>query len=337
MNTINPKYDNLIMSYMGGQCPSDEALALLSWMGESKAHQDYFESFKSVWDLTSFAMPESIDVDSALDAVNLKIDEEEGRTAVVVEMPWLRRNIKYVSSVAAALVVALFLGFLVIKPMTSTVTLASADWNAETPYLLPDGTSVTFGAASEISHPKHFAKAVRSVDFEGTAVFDVSKDAERPFVIHCGDMNVEVLGTSFLLNANSGRDQYTLDLYSGKVKMAVVDKKGNERTSIEVVPGERGVCDVASESLTTLSYSEVKYEELTNDHVLDFNDVSLAVIVETLEYIFDIKIDLASDYANEKLTARFTDKDSVSEVIETIATVFDLKVTKKGEAIYVLR
>lgn len=334
---MNPTYDDLIMSYLKGQCPEREAHGLLSWISDSEAHQEQFESFKTVWELTSFPMPEVIDVDAALDAVNMKIDAQESQATLTVEMPWLRRNFKYVTSVAAALIVALFIGFLVVRPLNSNVTLASQDWNTETPYLLPDGTSVSFSGASEITHPKQFGADLRSVDFEGTAVFEVVKDADRPFTIHCNNMNVEVLGTSFLLDANNTAEQYKVDLYEGSVRMTVVDKKGNALSSMEIVPGERGVYNLADGSLKAMTYAEVKYDELKNDHVLDFNDVSLSVIIETLEYIFNINIDLASECANEKLTVRFTDQDPVDEVVETIATVFGLEVSKPEEDSFILR
>ena len=331
MNSVNEKYEALIKSYLDGQCSTEEALELLSWIAESDENRVCFESFKDVWSLTNFAMPESIDVDAALNAVNLRIDEmEEVSETKVVPMPWLRRNYKYVSGVAAAVVVALFLGFLVAKPFNSTVTLASNDWNSEAAYVLPDGSSVTFNGSSEISYPKRFAHSERSVGFEGSAFFDVANDETRPFVIHCDNMDVEVLGTSFLLNAEKGAERYFVDLYTGKVRMTAFDKKGHELSVVEINPGERGVLDVAEGELKTMTYPEVKEEELMNDKVLDFNNVSLATIVETLEYIYHIEIKLDEAYASKKLTARFTDKDSIEEVIETIATVFDFKVTKSG-------
>ncbi|MBQ6770237.1 MAG: FecR family protein [Bacteroidales bacterium] len=338
MDPKNPTYyDDLIVSYLEGQCPESEAHGLLSWLGESEGHQERFESFKAVWELTSFPMPESIDADVALEAVNMKIDKEESRETVVVQMPWLRRNIRYVTSAAAAVVVALVLGFLVTKPFSTNVTLASDDWKVGTPYILPDGTMVSFSGESEIKHPKQFGAALRAVDFEGKAVFDVAKDAKHPFVIHCGNMNVEVLGTSFLLDADGKTGEYRVDLYSGSVRLTVVDRKGHALSSMEIEPGERGVYDLADGSLKAMTYAEVKYEELTNDHVLDFNDVALSVIVETLEYIFDVRIDLPGERASEKLTVRFTDKDPVDEVVETIATVFDLKVSKPTKNTFVLR
>lgn len=335
MNLTNQKYDALIISYLDGLCTNEEALSLLSWIAESEVNQAYFESFKKVWELTVFPMPDILNVDAALDAVNEKIDSQEETQPQIVQMPWLKRNYKYVSGIAAAIVVALFVGFLVTRS-DSTVMMAASEWHSDAPYLLPDGTSIEFNGDALIAYPKHFNKHNRSVDFEGVAYFDVAKDANKPFVIHCNKVDVEVLGTSFLLDARKESGRVSVDLFSGKVRMISKDLKGNVLSSKEILPSERCVCDLAEGVLTVMTYPEVKDEELKHDHVLDFNDVRLSTIVETLEYIFEIKIDLPDCYAEEKLTARFTDEDSVEEVIETIATVFGFKVTKTN-GVYVIR
>lgn len=313
------------MDYLDGICSQEEAQKLLSWLAESESNRVHFEELKQVWELTDFAIPSDIDVESALAQVNETIDEmEKQETATVVEMPWLRRNLKAVSSVAAAVVVAIVLGFQFLKPNADTITLALNE--NDSPYTLPDGSTIMLEGESTVSYLSDFEE--RNIDFEGQARFDIAKDANHPFTIHCGDINVEVLGTSFLLNA--GQDNYFVDLYSGKVKMANVDKKGHEIESIELMPGERGVFNSLNGNLKTMSYSEVKKEELSNEHFLDFNDVKLSTIVETLEFLYEIEIVLPEKYANGKLTARFTDQDSVDDIIETIATVFNFEVTKDG-------
>ena len=327
MNPTNERYDALIKSYLEGQCPQDEALVLLSWIAESKENRDYFEAFKDVWSLTDFSLDEeSIDVEAALESVNKKIEAAETETKTI-EMPWLRRNYKYVSGIAAAMIIALFIGFLVRNPFNSIVTYAYNSENEST-YILPDGTLVNFDDEGTLSHPKHFAKAERSVDFEGAAFFAVVKSEAHPFVIHCNNMDVEVLGTSFLLNAEKNSERYTLDLYSGKVKMTAFDENGNSVSQVEVNPGERGVLNVVEGQLKTMTYAEVKEEELKTDHVLDFNNVSLTTIIETVEYIYSVEVELPEAYAAEKVTMRFSDKDSVDEVVETIATLFGLEVSK---------
>ena len=178
MYSVNDKYEALIMSYLDGQCSAEEAHELLMWVAESEENRLYFKSLKDqyeVWSLTDFAMPEmdEADVEAALDAVNAKIDAIEETETKVVQMPWLRRNYKMVSGIAAALVIALFVGFLVRNTFNSTITYAYNGEN-ESSFVLPDGTSVNFNSESTISYPKHFAKLNRSVDFEGVALFDVA-------------------------------------------------------------------------------------------------------------------------------------------------------------------
>lgn len=336
MNSVNEKYDAMILRYLDGQCSQDEALALLSWVAESEENRLYFKSFTDVWSLTDFTLDEDdIDVEAALESVNKQIDEiEEAAPAPnVVQMPWLRRNYKYVSGIAAAVVVALFLGFLVNRSFNSTVTLAYDAANPEMAYQLPDNSTVAFDGEGTLSYPKHFGRDDRSVKFDGKAMFDIAKDENRPFVIHCEGLDVEVLGTSFMLDVTG--EKYIVDLYSGKVRMTSVDKRGNAIKQIDILPNERGVWSADGAELKVMTYAEVKQEELTNDHVLDFNNVSLSTIVETLEYIYDIEVKLPDAYASEKVTMRFSEEDSVEEVLETIATVFGLHVTHK-EKVYTI-
>ena len=328
------------MSYLDGQCSAEEARELLLWVAESEENRLYFKALKDqyeVWNLTDFAMPEldEADVEAALDAVNAKIDAIEETETKVVQMPWLRRNYKYVSAVAAAFLVALFVGFLVRNNFNSTVTYAYNGQN-ESSYILPDNTSVNFNSEGSLSYTKHFAESDRSVDFEGVAYFDVAKDENLPFVLHCNNMDVEVLGTSFLLNAEKNAERCTLDLYTGKVKMTAFDKKGNILSVTEINPGERGVWNATANELKTMSYSEVKEDELLNEHVLVFNNEKLSKIVEALEYIYKVEIDLGESCASKKLTARFSDDESIDEVLETIALVSEVTVTKKGE-VYQIR
>ena len=331
MNLTNEKYDALIGSYLAGQCSQEDALALLSWVAESEENRLYFKSFTDVWSLTDFELSEdAIDVEAALDAVNQKIDEIEAAEVETktVQMPWLRRNYKYVSA-AAVILVALFLGFLINKPFDSTVTVAYDSTQPEMVYQLPDGSSFAFDGTGAVSYPKQFANNGRDVKFEGKARFDVAKDADRPFVIHCDGLDVEVLGTQFLLDATGGL--CTVDLYSGLVRMTAVDKRGHELSHIDLQPGDRGVWDAESGGLKAMTYAEVKEMELNTEHVLDFNNVCLNTIVETVEYIYSVEVELPEAYAAEKVTMRFSDEDSVDEVVETIATLFGLEVSKSDK------
>ena len=194
---------------------------------------------------------------------------------------------------------------------------------------------MTFNSESTISYPKDFAVDERSASFEGSAYFDVARDEARPFVLHCGNMDVEVLGTTFLVNADKEEQRYTVDLYTGKVMMTAYDKKGNTLSQVEVNPGERGVWDAADSELWMMTYSEVKEDELQTNHVLVFDNEQLSKIVEALEYIYKVEIDLSEACATKKLTARFSDEESIDDVLETIALVSEVTVTKTDEVYHI--
>lgn len=336
MISVNDKYEALVMRYFAGQCSAEETLELLSWVAESEENRVYFKSLKDqndIWALTDFDKAEAVDVEAALDTVNARIDaiEEMTRTNIVA-MPWLRRNYKYVSGVAAALVVALFVGFLVTKPFDSAVTLAYNGSDIESAYILPDGTSVTFNGVGKLSYPKHFASTDRTADFEGVAYFDVAKDEARPFIIHCDNMDVEVLGTSFLIHADKAAGIYSVDLYTGKVQMTAYDKIGNVMSRIELIPGERGVWNNNENELKAMTYAEVKEDDLNTNHVLVFDNESLSKIVDALEHIYKVEIHIDESCASKKLTARFSDDESIDEVLETIALASEVTITKESEA-----
>ncbi|RTZ80485.1 MAG: hypothetical protein DSY98_04325, partial [SAR324 cluster bacterium] len=68
--------------------------------------------------------------------------------------------------------------------------------------VLSDGTRVHLNAGTMLRYPVRFVKGRdREVFMEGEALFDVSKDAKRPFVVHANQLGVRVLGTQFVVSS----------------------------------------------------------------------------------------------------------------------------------------
>lgn len=79
---------------------------------------------------------------------------------------------------------------------------------------LPDGTQVILNRNSTFTYNSH-----REGKLEGEAWFEVTKDPERPFIIHSGYMRVQVLGTKFNFRARSEEATSALSLYEGRVRL----------------------------------------------------------------------------------------------------------------------
>lgn len=64
---------------------------------------------------------------------------------------------------------------------------------------LPDGSVVTLDTASAIT--TRFKPSERYIQLDrGQALFDVAKDAKRPFVVAAGPIRVKAIGTAFIVN-----------------------------------------------------------------------------------------------------------------------------------------
>ena len=84
---------------------------------------------------------------------------------------------------------------------------------------LPDGSRVWLNAASSITYPTVFSGQDRSVSVKGEAYIEVVHDAGKPFRVEAGGQRVEVLGTSFNINAYSDEPAVRTTLVEGKIRV----------------------------------------------------------------------------------------------------------------------
>ncbi len=63
--------------------------------------------------------------------------------------------------------------------------------------ILPDSTVVWLNASTQLSYSNFNKEGSRHVRLEGEGYFEVTKDAEHPFIVSTKDYDVKVLGTKF--------------------------------------------------------------------------------------------------------------------------------------------
>ena len=102
---------------------------------------------------------------------------------------------------------------------------------AEYHLVLSDGTRVWMNARSRLVYPVAFGDT-REVELEGEAYFEVTRDENRPFIVHAGQVAVKVLGTEF--NVNTCRKQKVQTVL---VKGSVQVENGGKR-EVVLRPGE---------------------------------------------------------------------------------------------------
>ena len=244
----------------------------------------------------------------------------------------------YIGRIAAVFVVGLgILYFLYRKPdrVAEQSSGATDGWvtfkNARhkiVPYLLPDSTVVWLHPDAEIRISQSFQK--REVLFSGEGFFDVKRDPSRPFVIHTGDLQTKVLGTSFNVRAVRGEATFKVSVATGRVEVSDVKKK--ERVVLK--PEEEVVFEPESMHLAVQKVEEKATDkELWQSASLVFNDTPMTQVAERLMQTFHVKIGFADDgLADCRLKVDFTDQ-RLPEILEMIDTLLGSTYRIDGDSI----
>lgn len=90
---------------------------------------------------------------------------------------------------------------------------------AEYEICLADGTQVWLNSESRLTYPVCFNGTERRVEMDGEICFQVAKNAQKPFIVKAGEIDVTVLGTLFNIEAYPGNEKVVTTLVEGKVKV----------------------------------------------------------------------------------------------------------------------
>lgn len=177
---------------------------------------------------------------------------------------------------------------------------------------LEDGTMVYLNAESSIQYPQHFS-GVREVVLKGEAFFEVTKDPERPFIVKSGDVETRVLGTSFNINAYSGK-HVRVSVNTGKVQVTDTRPEGEkvflEKNQQALFRQETGKPEVSGTDAE-------KYRAWT-DNVMVMENNTLKEVADMLERWYDVEIVFVDkDLENKTITGKYTTND-IREVLESI-------------------
>lgn len=181
--------------------------------------------------------------------------------------------------------------------------------NGKSQMILPDGTEVWLNIGSTLTYKTTFLKN-RQVTLDGEALFEVHKDTKHPFVVSAGEVQVEVLGTRFNVEAYSTNEAIRVALLKGKV--AVTAFKQN----LAMNPGDVVTFDKNTLLLSKIN-GDVAFESFWADHSYTFDAKSLSYICKYLERWYNITIELDPAIAEAQIYT-FTITD---EPLETILQI----------------
>ena len=151
---------------------------------------------------------------------------------------------------------------------------------------LSDGTSVWLNAESSIKYPVVFTGKERLISVTGEVYMEVAQNPSIPFrVAVSGGTSVEVLGTSFNVNAYNNEQSVRTTLLDGAIRVAM---KGAAYKLLK--PGQQALTTTVNRPVQVFDDVNAVSVVAWKNGVFDFNDVPLEEAMRQLARWYDIEV-----------------------------------------------
>ena len=192
---------------------------------------------------------------------------------------------------------------------------------------LSDGTIVFLNADSRLKYPTSFGSTERKVYLEGEAYFEVSKDAVRPFRLETKDVVIEVLGTSFNVNAYPEQSSTSTTLATGKVQI----NKGEQQVLLQ--PGEQACSTDTGFIVHTVDVREfISWK----DGLFIFNNMSLEQIMRQMERWYGLSVTFLNPEVKKYTFTGMINKHLVpEETFSVIQKTVNVQFTISGKQVII--
>lgn len=320
----------LLERYHLGRCSLEEEKAVQNWLEEDGIETDFPASMGDGIQLENRIWNEISE--------NLELEEDVAGRNHQFPYSWMQ--------IAASLLLLTGIGasiWLMNKPIITEkltvkapierqyITIRTAKGEKKI-HTLPDGTRVNLNGGSELRHLEEFSPkdSIRAVFLNGEAFFNVTKDAQKPFVVTTKRSLTRVLGTRFNLRTYADEFAEKLIVEEGKVRFS----SRNKNSTVILTANERGTL-LASGRIRKDGVYASRYLAW-KDNKLVFENQSMNSIATELERWYGVNVTITNPaFADNYYTGSFQDK-SLGEVLETIryAVGFHYKIANNKVVIY---
>ena len=238
--------------------------------------------------------------------MNTDMSQDQQRLAPPTQGFWsgFKPRLTYAVALGLALVFALPIAYDTLT--TETFVTKATDFQT---VQLPDGSTITLNAGSQIKYKKDFNTDHRSLTLSGEAYFDVQK-GNTPFTVNTNHGQVTVLGTSF--NVRAREDGFEVGVNEGIVKVS------NDAKSVILHKGQ--MIDVDSQfdekNLQNVSYGN--YPDWMHEKLV-CDQTPLSEVCDEIERTFGISFKFANPFLSDITVTGVIDAQDLNTVLSTIS------------------
>jgi len=193
---------------------------------------------------------------------------------------------------------------------------------------LNDGSTVYLATHASISYPDSFTSDQRKVKLNGNALFCVTKDEKRPFVVETNEgITIEVVGTVFAVQSLPG-NPFELSVKQGKVNVHSRD----HQIKVPVEAGE-AVRWNTSGLTKSVDINPLTFSQFTDK--MCFKDEKLDNIVQAINAIHGFPAVIAEKSLNDRTLTVTFENNSIETMTELICLALNLEYINKQDTIVI--
>lgn len=202
--------------------------------------------------------------------------------------------------------------------------------------ILSDNTVVWLNAGSRLVYPTFFNGKTREVLLFGEAFFEVSKNAEKPFIVKTSDIEIKVLGTQFNVSAYAEDKVIQTVLKEGSVAIRQNNATFFDR---EILLKPNQMASFSKSSNETKLYDvDASYYTLWTKGLLSFDDVDFNRILKKVERFYNITVDFSEPVLGTiRISGKLDLKQNKDEVLEYLEKVSLTNIEKVNDNQYMVK
>lgn len=292
--------EEILTRFFEGKTSASENEQIEAWLKEDEEHLRIAKQLNSLYlAVDTQNIEKKTNSIKALDKVKGKMRGKQ--------LPWWEWALR----VAAVLMLPLLAITLsqYFKGEAAKVVMLEARTNPgmTTSIVLPDSTVVCLNSESSLRYPSSFEGCNRrNVELKGEAFFKVTKNPDKHFIVRTShNSQIEVLGTTFNVEAYENMPEVSTTLLKGKVDFYYRDKSIYKK--VQLKPGQKVVYD-SQNNLARLYETSGETESSWKDGKIILDNTSLKDVLHILSKRYNVAFKLTKDYPKDSFTGTFTNQ-----------------------------
>lgn len=313
--------DLILSRVLSGHASADDLLRLSEWLQADPKHREEFRRLKSYWD-AEVAFSRSANPALTFERVRSEIRRRKSKRLWFALLP-----------AAAVIALLLLIPFLFVGRSDGDERLYTYVSDKEkSEFYLRDSTLVILNKNSRLTYSEAYGKEKRQVWIDGEVYFDVTRNADKPFVVEMGDAFISVLGTVFVVKAPSGSDRITATLVEGSIRFE------GENGQVTLSPNQRLTFDRTTGRVVDVSAVDTGAETAWKDDLLRYKSIAFPDLLKDLERIYHVRFEVENPkYRDSSVTVSgsFAKGQDVGQILSVIQRSLPFHWVREGDLYYI--